>query len=294
MTDQQSKSVWVVIPAAGSGQRMQSVIPKQYLEILDKSVIEHTLDCFLNHPEIMGVVVVVSEEDQYWKSLKLHSCSQAQVLVESKCVAETFPNKASLHSVNINVHSDSIRSDTVMRGLKFLRDDHGVSEDSWVMVHDAARPCLSKSDVDALLGLRNIDCVGGILASPVRDTMKRAVEFSVSNNTADVSINNSDVSTENTVLSKTVLSKTGLSKTVSYTESRENLWHALTPQMFQLGGLSEALEYCKAQGMDVTDECSAMENSGCNPVIVEGSHNNIKVTYPSDLELATFFLSNKH
>lgn len=244
MIDQQvsqSNSVWVVIPAAGIGQRMQSELPKQYLKIHNKTIIEHTLDCFLQHQDVAGIVVALSPDDQYWQSLEINT--------------------------NPIIHTTlggSNRSDSVLQGLNYLNKLEVSSVNSWVMVHDAARPCLSKNDLDALLAIRNTNSIGGLLASPVRDTMKRSVTSS---------------------------SLT----TVSNTEPRDNLWHALTPQMFRLGPLKEALQQCKKQGAHVTDECSAMEFIAEKPIIVECVNNNIKVTHPSDLELATFLLnSNKN
>ena len=243
MIDQQLTPVWVVIPAAGSGQRMQSELPKQYLKIHNKTLIEHTLDCFLEHDQVAGVIVVLSASDNCWQSLNIKSKSKPLLTVQG----------------------GSNRSDSVMQGLNYLDQINNVSESSWVLVHDAARPCLSKVDIDSLLAIRGTDCVGGLLASPVRDTMKRVV----------ISEKNKQI------------------KTVSQTESRENLWHAMTPQMFRLGALRNALEQCINKGLDVTDESSAMEFIGEKPIIVESIHNNIKVTLPSDIALAEFILSTK-
>ena len=241
-TEQQLEPVWVVIPAAGLGRRMKSDLPKQYLKIHDKCVIEHTLECFLNHDDIAGIIVVLNPYDSYWKSLNISS------------------RKKPIHTVEGGFD----RSDSVLNGLNFLLKIHEIPVTSWVMVHDAARPCLSKIDIDSLLELRTQDCVGGILASPVRDTMKR------------------------TKFSETT---TGKTETITHTESRDNLCHALTPQMFRIGELTEALEFCSERNIVITDECSAMEEQRTNPVIVEGSHNNIKITYPSDLSLAAFLMA---
>lgn len=244
MTDQQLTSVWVVIPAAGIGQRMNSLLPKQYLKIQGKSLIEHTFDCFLEHKKVAGIVVALSVDDEHWQALDLASKSKPIYTVQG----------------------GSNRSDSVMQGLSYLNEELKLPEKTWVMVHDAARPCLTTIDIDSLLQIRNDDCVGGILASPVRDTMKRAV---IENNTQDES------------------------EVVSHTESRENLWHALTPQMFRMGDLIKALKHCHNQNVKITDECSAMEKMGLNPKLVEGSHNNIKVTYASDIEMASFLIRQK-
>lgn len=233
--------VWVVIPAAGVGKRMQSDVPKQYLKINDKTILEHTLDCFTSHPDVAGIVVVLSSDDFYWKKMKLDA-KTAEVPLYT-------------------VEGGKERSDSVMQGLDYLLMVEQLAEESWVMVHDAARPCLIKDDIDALLSIRSDACAGGILASPVRDTMKRAV--------ADIS--------------ETVISQT---------ESRENLWHALTPQLFRLGELKNALEACHEKNFAVTDEASSLEALGKQVELVEGCSNNIKVTQAADLELAALLLSS--
>ncbi len=249
MSNKQLVPVWVVIPAAGIGQRMQSVLPKQYIKIHDKTLIEHTLDCFLEHKQIAGIVVVISDTDNYWQSLKVNT-GNAPV---------------------ITVKGGKDRCDSVIAGLNYLERIKKIPLSSWVMVHDAARPCLSTKDLDAVLALRETNGVGGLLASPVRDTMKRSI-----------------------ALEKTSIAKeSSLLSTVSHTESRENLWHALTPQMFCLGALQNALSFCQNNDIGVTDESSAMESVGEKPLIVKCSHNNIKVTHPDDIKLATYFLSGK-
>ncbi|MEH6457206.1 MAG: 2-C-methyl-D-erythritol 4-phosphate cytidylyltransferase [Cocleimonas sp.] len=252
MTDQQlssqvlskSSKVWVVIPAAGIGQRMKSELPKQYLKIHDKTLIEHTLDCFLGHEQVAGIIVVLNPDDQDWQFLNIES--------------KTTP----LFTVN----GGSNRSDSVIQGLRCLDEEHNIPANTWVMVHDAARPCLTKTDLNALLELREINCIGGLLASPVTDTMKRSV-----NNKSSDSL-----------------------KSVSHTESRENLWHALTPQMFRLGTLQKALTHSVSKRYKVTDECSAMEFMGEKPILVKSTHNNIKITNPSDIALASFLLSTNN
>ena len=242
---QSTQKVWVVIPAAGIGKRMQSNIPKQYLKIHDKTILEHTLNCFTSHPDVAGIIVALSNEDNYWKKIKL----------------STEASKKPLYTVE----GGKERSDSVMQGLDYLAMVEGLDAKSWVMVHDAARPCLLKKDIDALLSIRSDSCVGGILASPVQDTMKRSV---------------ADGDTEKSS-GKTVISQT---------ESRENLWHALTPQLFRLGELKEALATCFEKDIAVTDEASALEAMDKQVELVEGSSNNIKVTQAADLELVTLLL----
>lgn len=248
MTDQQLSTqlsshlspVWVVIPAAGIGQRMQSELPKQYLKIKNKTLIEHTLDCFLEHDQVAGIIVVLGPDDRYWQTLNI---------------------KTDIKPI-FTVEGGLSRSDSVMQGLQYLDEVQSISTDSWIMVHDAARPCLSRADLDALLAIRDKGCIGGLLASPVRDTMKRA----------------------------TIGKEVSELVTVSHTEPRDNLWHALTPQMFRLGNLQNALKQCQKQGFEITDECSAIEFMGEKPIIIESKHNNIKVTQPSDIALATILL----
>lgn len=233
-----SQKVWVVIPAAGIGKRMQSDIPKQYLKINNKTVLEHTLNCFLFHPDVAGIIVVLNTDDYYWKTIKLSSNHDKPIYT---------------------VEGGKERSDSVMQGLDYLLMVEQLADDSWVMVHDAARPCLIEKDINSLLSIRSKSSVGGILASPVRDTMKRAVS--------------------NT-------------KLIANTESRDDLWHALTPQLFRIGELKDAINHCLEKGISVTDESSALEATGKQVQLVEGSMNNIKITQQSDFEMATLLLSS--
>jgi len=240
-----SGDVWVVIPAAGIGTRMQSDIPKQYLKINDKTILEHTLNCFSQNIDIEGIIVALNSEDVYW----------------DPSIIDVTDKK--LYTVD----GGEERSDSVLNALEYLSVIEQLPDETWVMVHDAARPCLISKDIDALLALinqtddsANGTVIGGILATPVKDTMKRAKQGT------------------NTILK---------------TESRDDLWHALTPQLFRLGELYDALE----QGLDaqanITDEASALERLDKFPVLVEGSATNIKITHPGDVEIATDFLSSK-
>jgi 2-C-methyl-D-erythritol 4-phosphate cytidylyltransferase len=225
---------WVVIPAAGVGARMKADRPKQYLPLRGRTVIEHTLSCFTHHPAIAGIVVALSPDDPYWPGLHIDSAVPLHVAAggQERC-----------HSVLNALH---------------LLVQHAEAND-WVLVHDAARPCLTRADIDKLCAELRDDSVGGILAVPVRDTMKRA----------------------------------DAEGRISATEDRNGLWHALTPQMFRLGLLTQALEQALADGFVVTDEASAAEHAGLKPKLVEGRADNIKVTRPEDLALAEFFLSRQ-
>ena len=228
------KNIWVVIPAAGVGKRMESDTPKQYLKLNDKTIIEHTLTLFAQHEFISEIVVVISKGDEYWASLNIDLSKPLHVADGGK-----------------------ERSDSVLNGLKLLEGK--ASDNDWVLVHDAARPCLRQEDISLLIDTLKEHNVGGILAVPVRDTMKRSFD------------NNN----------------------IKETVERENLWHALTPQMFRFSMLKIALESALKNKDIITDEASAIELAGHQPVLVEGHADNIKITRPEDLALASFFLQNK-
>ncbi|HES77018.1 MAG TPA: 2-C-methyl-D-erythritol 4-phosphate cytidylyltransferase [bacterium] len=231
------ESVWVVIPAAGVGQRMAADRPKQYLPLAGRSVLEHSLSRFAHHHGVRGIVLALALEDAYWPDLALHSG------VPLHCVA-----------------GGETRAQSVLNALRFLhalmQSESPERQNPWVLIHDAARPCVRSEDIDTLMGGLHDDPVGGLLAVPVCDTMKRA--------DAD--------------------------GRVACTEPRAGLWHALTPQMFRLGVLKQSLEAALAHGFQVTDEASAMELAGFSPRLIEGHADNIKITRPEDLALAEFFL----
>lgn len=217
---------WVVIPAAGIGARMQSDRPKQYLPLAGRTLIEHTLDCFLGQPGLKGLVVCLAHDDPWWPNLA--------------CANDTRIQRA---------QGGSERADSVLAGLEMLLNNGAGTED-WVLVHDAARPNLAQSDLVKLLATLADDAVGGLLAVPVRDTLKRA----------------------------------DAAGRVASTPDRSLFWQAYTPQMFRLGALHNALEQALASGVTITDEASAMEYAGLAPLLVEGRSDNIKVTRPEDLE----------
>ncbi|AOU98199.1 2-C-methyl-D-erythritol 4-phosphate cytidylyltransferase [Acidihalobacter yilgarnensis] len=223
---------WVIIPAAGTGQRMRAALPKQYLPLLGRSVLEHSLSHFMSRQDIAGIIVALAPDDSYWPALEFLGKSSI------RCVAGG-PERAV-----------SVRN--ALRELAQL-----AAPDDWVLVHDAARPCLRASDLDNLLDTLHEHPIGGILAIPVRDTLKR-------------------VSAEG-VIADTVV--------------REGLWLAQTPQMFRLAMLAEALDQAFTFGHPVTDEASAMELAGHVPCVVEGHSDNLKITRPEDLPLAEFLLS---
>ena len=225
---------WAVVPAAGVGSRMQAEVPKQYLRLHGKCVLEHTLDCFSTHPRIDGVVVVLAANDNHWRGLPV--IGHAKVMVA--------PGGAE-------------RFNSVLNGLRYLHQH--ADQDDWVLVHDAVRPCLRHEDIDQLISVLHGHPVGGLLAVPVRDTMKRA----------------------------------NAAGEVTETVSRAGLWHALTPQMFRLGMLERAIERAIAESVLITDEAQAMELCGYRPLLVQGRADNIKITQRGDLPLAELFLSNR-
>ncbi len=204
--------------------------PKQYLGLAGRPLIEHALMTLARHPDISRVYVVLSAGDEWWE---IQGISHEKLAV-LRCGGET-------------------RAQSVANGLLAISSE--VSAEDWVLVHDAARPCLENTHIDKMLAELGNDPVGGILAIPLADTLKRA--------SAD--------------------------QRIAETVPREQLWQAQTPQMFRHGLLSAALQ---AAGNAVTDEASAIERMGLAPRLVEGDSRNLKVTYPRDLELAAMILQN--
>jgi 2-C-methyl-D-erythritol 4-phosphate cytidylyltransferase len=216
---------WALIPAAGVGSRMAADRPKQYLEVAGKTIIEHSLACFLDHPQLLGIVVSLAADDPYWPHLA--------------CATEPRLQRA---------EGGRERADSVLNGLLRL-SELGARDENWVLVHDAARPNLARSDLDLLLAELAGDAVGGLLAVPARDTLKRA----------------------------------GPDGRVRETVDRSTIWQAYTPQMFRLGELQRALADALLAGVAITDEASAMEWAGHAPRLIEGRADNLKVTRPEDL-----------
>ncbi|WP_440876431.1 2-C-methyl-D-erythritol 4-phosphate cytidylyltransferase [Thalassotalea sp. PLHSN55] len=222
-----------VVPAAGVGKRMKSQCPKQYLKIGQLTVLEHTVQRLLAHPLINHVVIALGAEDEYFRDTSLAKNAQVSTVIGGKD-----------------------RVDSVLAGLKSLEPNRY----QWALVHDAARPCLSLTDIESLISTCVDKNLGGLLASPVRDTMKRSDQ----------------------------------SQTVLHTEERNHLWHALTPQLFPIEQLILAIESGLANNANITDESSAIELAGYTSIIVEGSSKNIKITQPDDLAFAEFILSQQH
>ncbi len=227
MTDSLS-GLTAIVPAAGIGSRMGASCPKQYLSLAGKCILEHTLERLLSHPAIARVIVALAPHDSWFETLTV--ATDPRVL---------------------RVQGGSERAFSVLNALH-------VAEGEWALVHDAARPCLTHEDLDALIAAA-MASGGAILGSRVRDTMKR----------------------------------TDAAGNILATVDREQLWHALTPQMFLVRPLKRALEEGLALGAAITDEASAMERAGFPVRMVEGRADNIKVTRPEDLSLAGLYLQQQ-
>ena len=222
---------YALVPAAGSGARFGAEIPKQYLDLAGRPVIYHALAALCACPRIDRVGVILAPGDAWWSRFdwadlghKLHTMS---------CGGAT-------------------RSASVANGLAAAT---GLADDDWVLVHDAARPCLSQAMLAALCDELADDPVGGLLAVPVADTLKRA----------------------------------DAGQRVAATELRDGLWQAQTPQMFRYALLRRAL----AANANVTDEASAIEAAGLSPRLVRSDASNLKVTYAADLEFARYILQGR-
>jgi len=218
-----------VIAAAGIGKRVGADIPKQYLSLLGQTIIEHSISPFIEHSDITKVIVSIAKNDCWFRKLKIAQNPKIKV-----------------------VEGGAERVDSVMSALCEIADE------DYVLVHDAARPCITRDDIDKLMTQVLSSKQGAILASRVRDTMKR-----------------SDPSGQ-----------------IITTVERANLWHALTPQMFQNGVLRNAISRVK-QPEKITDEASAMEMLGLPVTIVEGRGDNLKVTRQEDLQIAALYLRQR-
>jgi len=223
--------LWCVVPAAGRGTRVGADCPKQYLALAGRPLIQHTLERLAAHPRIAGLLVTLDAADEHW------------------------PGLATLNGKPVLTAMGGVeRSDSVLAGLAALPLD--VAADDFVLVHDAARPCVRQSDISKLIELGTA-AGGGLLGAPLRDTLKRA-----------------DASAHSVA-----------------TEARDERWRAFTPQMFRRGELTSALRDATRRGLKVSDEATAMELAGFAPLLVEGAEDNIKVTTAADFALAEFLLA---
>lgn len=222
-------SLWCVVPAAGKGLRVGGDLPKQFLPLNGRTVMQCTLDRLCLLPT-EAVIVAIAPTDVLARTLAYRDASLLRF-----------------------VDGGAERADSVLAGLEAIANQ--AAEDDWVLVHDVARPCVRIEDIELLLGMIAQHPVGGLLANRVRDTMKR-----------------------------------GVGDEVAETVPRDDLWHALTPQVFRYGVLRDALQAARDAGMAVTDEAQAIERRGERPLLVEAARDNIKITWPEDLQLAEAFL----
>ncbi len=241
MTTQQPKHV-ALVPAAGSGQRFGAEIPKQYVSLAGAPMLVHTLRALLAFESFQAVWVIVSPQDGY-----------AASVLEPLLAAH--PQRLQLAYIG-----GDTRAATVNSGLCALLDS-GFADNTWVWVHDAARPGIAAAQLSALHQVLSANAVGAILATPMADTLKQATPTD------------------------------GAVPVIQSTVPRDTLWQAQTPQCFPLKLLSDALDAAAKQGLSVTDEASAIEALGLKPVLVHGSSHNFKVTTPADAALMEAVLS---
>ena len=223
---------FAIVPGAGSGACFGSEVPKQYLELAGKPMIFHALAALCRCDRVDAVWVVLSPGDEWWASFDWSPIGE---------------------KLRVLYCGGSTRAETVGNGLAAIADEAGAGD--WVLVHDAARPCLSQEMLGALCDELDADPVGGLLAVPVADTLKRA--------DAD--------------------------QRVAATQSRDGMWQAQTPQMFRYGLLRKVLE----GNSTVTDEAGAVEAAGLQPRLVRADSTNLKVTFPADLRLAEYILQGR-
>jgi len=224
---------FALIPAAGFGSRMENNLPKQYLPLAGRPMIYYVLRTLCRSPEIASVFVILAPGDSEW--LKHDWSEFSDKLVVFDCGGAT-------------------RAMSILNGLKAAPNALSIGDDDWVLVHDAVRPCLSETQLDKLMSELTDDAVGGLLAVPLADTLKRS----------------------------------GASSRVERTESRKGLWQAQTPQMFRYKLLVDALS--RPGSMTMTDDASAVEALGLHPKLVLSDARNLKITYPQDLILAELIL----
>jgi len=227
--------VWVVVPAAGSGQRLGGTCAKQYQLLNGVTMLERTLERMLLVPGVEAVVVVLASDDDQWQHLGCASDPRVRTVI-----------------------GRDTRAGSVMAGIDEVLQH--ARPDTWVMVHDAARPLVAASDIQRLINaVYNSGAVGGLLATPVHDTLKRADDYAA----------------------------------VMQTVERVDLWQAQTPQLFRVGALHQAIEHgTNQEACTITDEASAMEQAGHQPLLVEALQPNFKITRPVDLQLASAVLRN--
>lgn len=231
-TDQKKPAIWAIVPAAGLGRRMERDLPKQYITINNKTILEHTLARLLSVESITAIVVVLDEDDQYFATLPCANNPRIMTAVGGR-----------------------ERCDSVLSALTSLAQK--VSANDRVLVHDAARCCVLPNRVDDLITSLKDDKVGGLLGVPVSDTLKQIDSHKKSTQTLDRSI----------------------------------VWAAQTPQLFPYDLLSQCLEKSLAAKQVITDEASAIEYSGLQPQMIMGHYDNIKITHPNDIPIASAIMN---
>jgi 2-C-methyl-D-erythritol 4-phosphate cytidylyltransferase len=226
---------WLVMPAAGASQRFGAGTAKQHALLFGRTVLELSLQLFIDDPRCAGIALALS----------------AAGLTDKSLIARLAPKVSP-------IAGGKRRCDSVWAGLAALKGR--AASDEWVLVHDAARPCLSEQDRDRLLAAGAQHPAGALLAAPVSDTLKRADAQSASDCTVD----------------------------------RKPLWRALTPQMFRYGALCQALQSAIESGKEPTDEAQAVEWQGGHPLLIAVKDSNPKITEPEDLAVAMAILSTRH
>ncbi|MBV8627385.1 MAG: 2-C-methyl-D-erythritol 4-phosphate cytidylyltransferase [Paraburkholderia sp.] len=230
--------LFALIPCAGTGSRSGAAMPKQYRTVAGRDLLHYTLAAFDACSEFAQTLVVIAPDDQHFDARRFAGLRFAV----RRC-------------------GGASRQASVLNGLHALAE-FGAHDDDWVLVHDAARPGVTPALIRSLIGTLKDDPVGGIIALPVADTLKRIAPDNGARGAH-----------------------------IARTEARDGLWQAQTPQMFRIGMLREAILRAQADGHDLTDEASAIEWLGHAPRLVQGSLRNFKVTYPEDFELAEAILS---
>ena len=231
-----TKKIIALVPAAGTGTRFGDTLPKQYLDIAGHPLLFHTLHALSKVSRIDSITVVLSPDDSHWKSFSAHWALLG-------------------HKIWTAMVGGNSRGETISNGLNAIANNENMAADDWVLVHDAARPCIRAELIEQFIDELEDDPVGGLLALPLNDTIK----FDDGN------------------------------LRVKKTSPREGLWRAQTPQMFRLGLLKSALAACPA----ATDEAQAIEALGHQPKLVMGDSANLKVTYAPDLKLARMLLTEE-
>jgi len=228
-------STWAIVPAAGLGQRMGKELPKQYLTINGKAILERTLERLLSVDSITAIVVVLNKDDKYFSDLPSAKSTRVMTAIGGR-----------------------ERCDSVLSALHSLQDK--VSVGDCVLVHDAARCCILPAYIEHLITTLKGDDVGGFLGVPASDTLKQADD-------------------KNKVIQ---------------TLDRNNIWQAQTPQLFPYTLLKNSLEEALKNQQAITDEASAVEYCGLRPQMVMGHYDNIKITHPNDLVMASAIISHQN